>query len=65
MVMSFPSNADDMLLSGILVGGQALANRAQVVDVAARPGPCRDVRDPSVLAVADPGHVTSWASTRS
>ena len=30
--MSFPSNPDDMLLSGVLVGGQALSNRAQVVD---------------------------------
>jgi hypothetical protein len=32
IVLAFPSNADDMLLSGVLVGGQALANRAQVVD---------------------------------
>jgi hypothetical protein len=32
VVVAFPSNADDMLLSGVLVGGQALANRAQVVD---------------------------------
>ncbi len=32
VVMSFPSNPDDMLLSGVLVGGQALSNRAQVVD---------------------------------
>ncbi|MEO5894378.1 MAG: M14 family zinc carboxypeptidase [Vicinamibacterales bacterium] len=32
VVLSFPSNPDDMLLSGVLVGGQALANRAQVVD---------------------------------
>jgi len=30
--MSFPTNADDMLLSGVLVGGQSLAGRAQVVD---------------------------------
>jgi hypothetical protein len=30
--MSFPSNPDEMLLSGVLVGGQALSNRAQVVD---------------------------------
>ena len=30
--MSFPTNADDMLLSGVLVGGQTLAGRAQVVD---------------------------------
>ena len=33
VVLSFPSNPDDMLLSGVLVGGQALANRAQVVDI--------------------------------
>jgi hypothetical protein len=33
VIVSFPSNPDDMLLSGVLVGGQALANRAQVVDV--------------------------------
>ena len=32
VVVSFPTNADDMLLSGVLVGGQALAGRAQVVD---------------------------------
>ena len=32
VVLAFPSNADDMLLSGVLVGGQSLANRAQVVD---------------------------------
>jgi hypothetical protein len=32
VVMSFPGNANDMLLSGTLAGGQALANRAQVVD---------------------------------
>jgi len=30
--MQFPSNPDDMLLSGTLSGGQALAGRAQVVD---------------------------------
>ena len=33
VVMAFPSNPDEMLLSGVLVGGQALANRAQVVDI--------------------------------
>jgi hypothetical protein len=33
VVLRFPSNPDDMLLSGTLVGGQALVNRAQVVDV--------------------------------
>jgi hypothetical protein len=33
VVLQFPSNADDMLLSGTLVGGQALTNRAQLVDV--------------------------------
>jgi hypothetical protein len=33
VVLSFPSNPDEMLLSGVLVGGQALANRAQVVDI--------------------------------
>jgi hypothetical protein len=32
VVLQFPSNPDDMLLSGVLVGGQLLANRAQVVD---------------------------------
>jgi hypothetical protein len=32
VVLQFPSNPDDMLLSGVLVGGQALANRAQVID---------------------------------
>jgi len=33
VVMRFPVNPNDMLLSGTLAGGQALANRAQVVDV--------------------------------
>ena len=33
VVLSFPSNPDEMLLSGVLVGGQALANRAQIIDI--------------------------------
>ena len=33
VVLAFPSNPDEMLLSGVLVGGQALAKRAQVVDI--------------------------------
>jgi hypothetical protein len=33
VVVSFPANPNDMLLSGVLVGGQHLANRAAVVDV--------------------------------
>ena len=33
VVLAFPTNAEDMLLSGTLVGGQALAGRAQLVDV--------------------------------
>ena len=32
-MLRFPSNADDMLLSGTLAGGQALADKAQLVDV--------------------------------
>jgi hypothetical protein len=32
VVMRFPAAADQMLLSGTMVGGEALANRAQVVD---------------------------------
>ena len=28
-----PADPDEMLLSGVLVGGQALANRAQVIDI--------------------------------
>ena len=32
VIVSFPSNPNDMLLSGVLVGGEALANRAQVID---------------------------------
>lgn len=32
VVMRFPANAGDMLLSGTLVGGEGLANRAQLVD---------------------------------
>jgi hypothetical protein len=33
VVLRFPARAEDMLLSGTLVNGEALANRAQVVDV--------------------------------
>jgi hypothetical protein len=33
VVMQFPASEAEMLLSGTLVGGQALANRAQVIDV--------------------------------
>jgi hypothetical protein len=32
VIVAFPANPDEMLLSGVLVGGQALAGRAQVVD---------------------------------
>ena len=32
VIMQFPANPSDMLLSGTLAGGQSLANRAQVVD---------------------------------
>lgn len=32
VIMSFPANTSDMLLSGSLAGGEALASRAQVVD---------------------------------
>ena len=33
VIMQFPAKADDMLLSGTLAGGQALANKALVADV--------------------------------
>jgi hypothetical protein len=32
VIMQFPSSPDQMLLSGVLVGGESLANRAQVID---------------------------------
>ena len=32
MILRFPSNANDMLLSGTLAGGEALDNRALAVD---------------------------------
>ncbi|HSA56143.1 MAG TPA: M14 family zinc carboxypeptidase [Gemmatimonadaceae bacterium] len=32
VVVRFPANPNDMLLSGTLVGGEALSNRAQVID---------------------------------
>ncbi len=38
VVLQFPANASDMLLSGTLSGGQALANRALAVDVASGQG---------------------------
>jgi len=33
VILAFPSNPDEMLLSGVLVGGQSLVNRAQIVDI--------------------------------
>ena len=33
VVMQFPANANDMLLSGTLAGGESIANRALAVDV--------------------------------
>jgi hypothetical protein len=33
VIMEFPSNPNEMLLSGTLVGGEALANRAELVDI--------------------------------
>ena len=33
VILRFPTNPDEMLLSGTLVGGQALANRVQLVDI--------------------------------
>jgi RNA recognition motif-containing protein len=33
VVLRFPANPDEMLLSGTLVGGQALANRVQLADI--------------------------------
>ena len=33
VVVQFPANANDMLLSGTLAGGEAIANRALAVDV--------------------------------
>ena len=65
VVMSFPPNPNDMLLSGTLAGGQALSNRAQVVDVPLGKGHVVMFAHPPVLALADAGHVTSSASTRS
>jgi hypothetical protein len=32
VLLSFPTNADDLLLSGILIGGEALAGRAVAID---------------------------------
>jgi Zinc carboxypeptidase len=38
VVLRFPANPDDMLLSGMLVGGQALSGRAVVVDASVGKG---------------------------
>jgi hypothetical protein len=38
VVMQFPANANDMLLSGTLAGGESIANRALVVDSAVGKG---------------------------
>jgi hypothetical protein len=38
VVLSFPQNPNDMLLSGTLAGGQFLSGRAQVLDAAVGKG---------------------------
>ena len=38
VVLAFPQNPNDMLLSGTLAGGQFLSGRAQVVDAAVGKG---------------------------
>ena len=57
VVLSFPQNPNDMLLSGTLANGQFLAEPRRARRRAARQGPRRDVRDPPVLALADAGHL--------
>ena len=57
VVIQFPANPSDMLLSGTLANGQFLANRAAAARSPARQGPRGDVRDPAVLALADAGHL--------
>jgi len=38
VILRFPAYVDDMLLSGMLDGGEQLSNRAQLVDVPAGDG---------------------------
>ena len=57
VVLAFPSNPDEMLLSGVLVGGQALCQPRPNRRHPGRTGPRRLVCHPSVLALADAGHV--------
>ena len=64
VVLRFPTNPNDMLLLGHARGGQALVGPRGGRRRAGRQGPRGDVRDASVLALADAGHVTSSASTR-
>ncbi len=65
VVLRFPMNPNDMLLSGSLVGGQALSGRAVCGGCDDGEGPRGNVRDPSLLALADAGACISSASTRS
>ncbi len=65
VVVRFPSNPDEMLLSGTLANGQFLANRAAARRRAARQGARRHVRVAAVLALADAGDLFRSASTRS
>ncbi len=55
VLLSFPTNANDLLLSGMLIGGDSLAGRAVAIDAPSRQGARGHVRQPSVLALADAG----------
>ena len=57
VVLSFPQNPNDMLLSGTLANGQFLSNRAALVDVPLGKGHVVMFAHPPVLALADAGHL--------
>ncbi len=57
VLLSFPTDANDLLLSGLLVGGESDHRPRRRDRRADRQGTRRDVRQPSVLALADAGEL--------
>ncbi len=64
VLLSYPNDPNDLLLSGALAGGENLVGRPVLRGCAGRHRSRRHVRDPAVLALPDAGELTSSRSTR-
>ena len=57
VLLSFPTDANDLLLSGVLVGGEAIAGRAVAIDAPIGKGHVVMFANRPVLALADAGEL--------